>query len=249
MRYQVYAALVCLIMSSLLDAKNHYTFYVGPQHAYQRLEFNNPNELGGYVTGAFAGFKYKRSWFFSKIHYENLFSTGLSHGNPCQTSKVHEHLAGIKLGAHWKVNDCFCLKGYTGFGYNHLSNRQDPAANGGLLYKYMKLFVPFGIGLKWRMTDYSKIGLKAEWRPDVFARLHVLCDSHLDNDREHAFRIGLPFKHTLKRNEHVGIGFMPFFDWSRFGRVCTTDCNGSSFALPQLTRWNLGFKLFFGFKF
>ncbi len=235
-----------------MQGSNHFQFYAGPHHNYMRLKFNNPNPLGGYTTGVTTGLILSKKWFFVHTDYEGYFSTGLMHGAPCQTSKVQEQLLALKLGACWNACDCFSFRAYVGFGFDRFLNHQDPADTcegmDGLLYKYTKLTVPVGLYAIWNFTKHSSLGLHGEWRPDVFARLHILCD-HLNNKKNNAFRVSLPFKHTLRNNRHVCFYFAPFFDWNRFGKVCATNCNGTPFSIPQLTRWDLGARFCFGFQF
>lgn len=251
-RLRYLGIMMLTLLFGSIQAKHHFKFYVGPHHNYMRLKFNTPNPLGGYTTGVTSGITCMKKCFFTNVNYEGYFSTGLMHASPCQTSKVQEHLLALRLGATWNPSDCFSLNGYFGFGFDRFLNHQDPSdvcgETDGLLYKYTKLTVPLGFCANWHMTDNSSLGLQAEWRPDVFARLHVLCDK-LKNKRNNAFRIALPFKHTLKRNDHVCLYVAPFFDWSRFGKVCEVSCGGTPISIPTLTRWDIGVRFLFGFQF
>jgi hypothetical protein len=248
--------ILTLTMLSLLfgsaHAGRHFKFYVGPHLNYMRLKFNNPNQLGGCTTGVTSGLVFMKKWFFANVDYEGYFNTGLMHGALCQTGKVQEQLLALRLGANWHPYNCFSLNGYLGVGFDRFLNRQDPSdecgETDGLLYKYTKLTIPLGFCADWHITDNSSVGLQPEWRPDVFARLHVLCEN-LNNECNNAFRIALPFKHTFKRNDHVRLYVAPFFDWNRFGKVCQTDCNGNLISIPALTRWDLGVRLVFCFQF
>jgi len=294
---------LCCVSAYAIASEFNHQFYLGPQHAYQRLKFNNPGKLDGFITGFATGFEFSRKWFVANLAYEGYWSTGLLHGNPCQVSKVREHILPLYLGGRWQPRECFSLEGYTGLGFNRFWNHQDPATDEcqtscsqtcpttcaqpctkacgdsssctssctntsnccikdckiscrscctypseGLRYRYHKLFVPIRLDFNWHATNFTTISLRAEWRPDVYARLNVLC-SDIHNDRSHAVRVSLPIRHEIQRNDRFVATFEPFFDWNRFGGLCCLNQNGNPYGLCHLTRWDIGMRCMLGVQF
>lgn len=258
-------ALSMLFLPVILSAFNH-SFYVGPKHGYRRIHFNNPGKLDGFMTGVATGFKWSHKWFISCLKYEGNFSSPLLHGNPCQRSKIHEHMLSFLIGGRWDACENFCFSGAFGVGFDRFFNHQDPSTascpkvcddSDGLRYKYTKIFVPIHIMGSWFATDNTTVSLCAEFRPDVFARLRIktktcsgnlLC-GHLNNKRSFGARVALPIKHTLHRNDRFYVQWMPFFDWNKFGSVCALNGNGNPYSIPYLKSWDIGMQCLFGVQF
>lgn len=253
-------AITCI---PLLATEFNHDYHVGIKHGYRRMKFDNPSKLDGFMTGLSTGFNFSKKYFIANINYDGYWNTPLLRGNPCQTSKVHEHLVSFSFGGCFKKNDRYMFKALVGLGFDRFLNHQDPNdcpgnQTDGLYYYYNKLFVPVTVCGSWMATDHTTIGLSAQWRPDVFARLKVrikqndctplLCCT-LKNERRHGVHVAAPITHKLHRNDRFYIQITPFFDWNRFGGICACNQNGNPYSIEKLTNIDAGVYCLFGTQF
>lgn len=238
-----------LAFSSVLSAAT-WDFYVGPHFNYTNIEFNNPNELKGYVGGVTAGIAFCCGYFFASGEFEGSWTAGPIAGTPCQRSNITEYFVEGKLGGNFSF--CcrrLCFQPYTGFGWNRYENEQDPKT-ASLCHRWEKIFVPVGFYLTWIFCNCNSWGIQFEWRPDVHSCLELL-KIDLDTRNEQAFRVQSPirFNYNCCRRCGFWVGVVPFFDWSEFGKVKEKNSDGVPLPIPSLKRWNLGLRLLFGWEF
>jgi hypothetical protein len=223
-------------------------FYLGSHLNYLSFKFNNPGKLKGPLAGVKGGLSFTRDYLFGDINMEASWNIGRITGSPCQRSSIQEYFAQSKLGFIIPACcDAVTLTPYTGFGYNHFHNKQDPTT-AGLSYKYTKLFMPLGILLDGTINQNMAFGLQLEARFDVYALLKVICEK-LEIQKKYAFRVQTPFTIYTGCNCQHAVSIVPFFDWNRFGRAVDTTCLGVALPIPQLTRWEIGARLLFSFVF
>lgn len=217
------------------------TFYlnVGPHHNYTRMKFNNPQKLDGFLTGLTVNTGYKFNGFSIFANYEGYWSAPNLYGNPCQESKVSEQLV---FGAFKYRYSFFAL--YLGFGYNFFKNTQDPRT-ADLTYRFKKLILPVGVQFYWDISSHFAMSLQGEARPDVWSRIRVI-KKNFNAEKKLAARIQLPFQFKY---DNFSFRLIPFFDWNRFGKTTKKLSNCIPFAIPKLTRWDLGLRLLFGYCF
>lgn len=222
-------------------------FYFGGHLNYVRMNFNNPKKVKGYLAGADGGFKFTRCHFFADTNFEGYWNAGPISGRPAQQSNLTEYFAKFRFGPTITVSCNKTFEPYIGFGYDFFRNKQDPAVDGPS-YNYNKLFVPVGFMAIWCPTPQINVMLQGEWRPDVFARLHVLSNSVKIN-KKHAARVQMPISILLGCSKRCDITICPFFDWNRFGAPHVISSQNILLPVPPLTRWYLGYRLELGFTF
>jgi hypothetical protein len=203
------------------------------------MKFNNPQKLDGFLTGPTINIGYKFNNFSLFANYEGYWSAPNLCGNPCQKSKVSEQLV---FGALKYCYHFFSL--YLGLGYNAFKNRQDPCS-ADLTYRFKKLIIPIGIQFYWDISSRFAMGIQGEVRPTAWARIRTI-KMNFDAEKKVAARIQLPFQ--LKYDD-FSVRLIPFFDWNRFGKTTEKLSNCIPFAIPNLTRWDLGIRLLLGYYF
>lgn len=221
--------------------------YAGTHFNYTQIDFDAPSSLQGYTGGADAGIGCKYGGFFSQIGFEGSWNAGPITGTPCQRSSTTEYFLEWKLG--WSISAWrrqLFIDPYTGFGWDRFYNTQDPAG-ADLAFRYDKLFVPVGLYLYWRFYDCTRLGVQFEYRPDVYAKLDLIGIS-LDAKGEEAYRVQIPL--VLESCCHrFNLSFVPFFDWSEYGRVEETNSAGALLAIPELIKWEIGLRMILDLKY
>lgn len=227
--------------------------YLGVAPTYSWLDFDNPGQLKGTLIGAAAG--YEQLWstcdcwsLYLHLLGEGFWTTNELTGSPCQESSIQEYVGEAQLGVGWWSGcDAMCI-GYIGFGYDNYQNCQDPAT-ASLRYTFTKLYIPIGIKAIWQLSDCWTITPEASFRPDVYANVEL--GEWLDEkiDFGHAYRLQLALSYAWHPQLYYGgccaspvffrADLMPFFDWSRFGKI-KDPCGFSS---STLTRSMLGCRL------
>ncbi len=239
--------LLFLFFPAFLFGGEH-TIFVNGHLNYARLFFEDSPKVRGYLAGPQIGYEYQHCRFFTDVAFEGYFNAGPLCGRFAQESKVRDYYA------NWRIGPSFCLccdklqlNPYLGFGFERFLNMQDPRVDG-LTYKYTKLFVPIGVKGYWCVHEQVTMGLEAEFRPDVFARVRF-CSNKIDIDRKYAARLQLPLMLHIGCQETVSLNLIPFFDWNKFGQADECTCNGIPLPIPDLTRWYAGFKVELAFTF
>lgn len=225
------------------------TVSIGPHFHYTNLKFDEPDAIDGYMAGLTAKFNYRCSYFYTGLEFEGSWDTNHLWGDPCQKSSIAEYFLEWKAGlCPIMICDDVSLFFYTGFGWHRLINEQYPDTIS-LCYRYDKLFVPLGVYFGFSLCNEVQSALQFEWRPDVYSRLRLHSES-LDNKREHAFRVAIPFYRLCQmRCGEVIWSLVPFFDWARFGKVVEETEYKAKFEIPSTRRWELGLRGLVGYQF
>lgn len=236
--------LLVLAISNLSTASAmEWSASIGPYFAYSGMDDDRKAELHGYVGGVTVAVEGECDCYFSALEFEGTWNAGRYTGNPCERSSITEYFVNWKIGTPFTCKG-ICFKPYVGFGYDYFCNEKNPDTSR-LEHRYKKLFIPVGFTAFHSLGCDSSLGFQFEIRPDVYVRMKLRSED-LDTENEFAYRVALPFQTSWESpccGTCLNVELVPFFDWSRYGRVKEKSPYKAPLDIPELSRWYAGLKL------
>lgn len=235
------------VTSTSIEKEIRSHFYLGGHQAYTVLEFNNPSKLKGFLTGAFAAYKFEYNHFFFNINWEGYWTTGGLSGDHCQLSNFTENLVYLDMGYMFPIGTHFEIGPYLGTADDMVRNSQNPQ-HGPLTYHFRKIFLPAGIKAFWNIGSFLSVGLVGQVGPDVYSKVHVTGIT-VDLHKSRTYRAEMPLIFHINSPSFFSLHLIPYYDRNQFGKAAEKNSRGVRFPIPELTRWEVGLRLLADFHF
>jgi len=233
--------------------------YAGANAYYQRISVHQPEEESSLqsepIDGAMGGFE--AGYEFKRIRHLYAALRGFYGQGKLKNSQVsryiHEWDVQTRLGYNYMAlqGPNVVVSFYTGFGFtykNQFLNGFQPST-----YKlnYYKYYIPLGLLLDLRVTDWFYFRFDFTWVPDIDPTVETSNFKQLRMELKHKqnFRVELPLVFLLGCKRQWEINLVPFWRRDKDGRTKRSTICDDFVLLPEQVYSYWGAKLLFAYRF